>query len=541
MKKTMIVNKKFLPYPTNENGKPVFFTLWEDGEMLLQFYTYLNFREPEVWHCCDMTRWMGKTITLEIDMEDMTQEEFDSICLADTFPGYEDAYDHPERPQFHFSFLRGVLNDPNAMFYYDGVYHVFLQHQPYTNEWGDWKECCNFSWGHIVSTDLLHWKELPDGIIPDEMGPAFSGNGVVDTDNISGLKDGEHAPILLYYTAAGGKALRSMHLKHTQCLMYSTDGAKTFRKYEHNPIVQNFYLGNRDPKVFYHEKTGKWVMVIFHDADGNKYLVLTGDDLLHFELVSELDFGERECPNLFEIEVQGENRKQLMFSGVHGIYMAVDFDGTNLIPQSPKRSINQGGVYQAMQLMSLPDGRLLSFYCYADYSRSAGFTNCMGIPNELTLYHEGDEYILHTWPLKEIEKLYEKRDKYTDIVLKEQESPVCIPGYELMDIELTLEVDTCFEMMIHGVKVQLDGVAKELTISPAGNGREKTILKDTSSCHLRIFSDRGLMCLYEANNHVIMPMQVSQSRMGHIEMIGSNVRVHSMEVRKMQSIWRQSE
>ena len=171
-------------------------------------------------------------------------------------------------------------------------------------------------------------------------------------------------------------------------------------------------------------------MVIFHDAAGNKYLVLTGDDLIHWELVSELEFGERECPNLFELEVQGENRKQMMFSGVHGLYMAVEFDGRNIIPVSPRRSINQGGIHQAMQLMPLPDGRQLSFYCRGAYSRTGGFSNCLGVPNEVTLYHEGDEYILHMWPMKEIEQLHETCDAYKAITVTKDEV-LQIPGYEL--------------------------------------------------------------------------------------------------------------
>ena len=536
MKKTLIVDKHFLPYPTNETGRPVWFTLWEGDEILLKFYTYLNFRQPDVWHYCDMSRWMGKTITLEIEMPEMTQEEFDSIVLAETFPGYEDIYHHEDRPQFHFTFKRGVLSDPNGLFYYNGVYHFFAQHQPYTNEYGDWQELCNFGWGHAVSTDLVHWTELPDEFIPDEMGPVFSGNSVIDTGNVSGLKQGEDDPILIYYTAAGGKALRTMHLQHTQCLAYSTDGGKTFKKYEGNPIVPNFYPGNRDPKVFYHEKTGKWVMVIFHDADGNKYLVLTGDDLIHFDLVSELDFGERECPNLFEIEVQGENRKQMMFSGVHGLYMAVDFDGKNIIPISPKRSIKQGGIYQAMQLMPLPDGRLLSFYCYGYYRKHSGFTNCLGIPNELSLYHEGDEYILHTWPMREIEQLYACRDQYADISLAEGEEH-SVHGYELMDIELKADAGEMLEITVQGVKVRIDGKNNELTVSPAGNGVENATLKTVDGCHLRLLSDRNMLCVYEASNHIVMPLQVEQKSSDKIILNGAGAHIHFMEVRRMNSMW----
>ena len=538
MKKQINVNKPFLPYPTNEKGTPIWFTLWEGDRILFKFYTFLNFREPVIWHYCDMTRWMGKILTLEIEMPEMTQEEFDTICPADTFPGYEEIYSNADRPQFHFTFRRGILNDPNALFYYNGVYHMFVQHQPYTNDWGDWQELCNFGWGHAVSTDLVHWKELPDEFIPDELGPAFSGTGFVDVDNVSGLQQGEDAPILIYFTAAGGKGIRTMHLKHTQCLAYSLDGGKTFQKYAGNPIVPNYDIGNRDPKVLYHKETGKWLMLIYTDNE-EKYLILTSDDLFHFTLTSEYKWenGEHECPNMFEVPVEGENRKQMLLSGVTGTYMAVDFDGQKIYPLTQPRTIHQGGSYQAMQIMPLPDGRLLSFYCYHYNRVNAGFSNCIGVPNELSLYHEGDAYILHTTPIRELEQLYVRRNHYSAFSLTVAEGEIHLPGAQLLDIELTVDAGQEFVLLVQGVSIRIDGRTSELSVSPTVKGTETTTVRDTKNCRLRLLSDRNLLCLYEENSHIIMPMQVHQVPSSDIVLRGDGAWIDTLEVRELSGIW----
>ena len=536
MKKQLLVDKSMLPYPTKEGGTPVWFTLWEGDRILFKFYTFLNFKTPEVWHYCDMTRWTGKTVTLEVECDGMTEEEFASLQLADTFPGYEEIYTNPLRPQLHFSFKRGILNDPNALFYCGGVYHMFLQHQPYTNDWGDWQELCNFGWGHAVSTDLCHWQELSDALWPDELGPAFSGTGLEDVHNVSGLQQGEQPPLLIYYTAAGGKGIRTMHLKHTQCLAYSVDGGRTFRKYAGNPIVPNYDIGNRDPKVFYHEKTGKWLMLLYTDHD-EKYLILTSDDLLHFTLTSEYKWtnGEHECPNLFELPVEGENRRQMILSGVTGTYMAVEFDGTAIRSLSEPRSIHQGGSYQAMQLMPLPDGRQLSFYCYHYNRESSGFSNCCGVPNELTLYHENGTYYLHCWPMRELEHLYTSRTPMQEEYLDGWKTLACD---ELLDIELEADAGQRLELEVRGVRVTVDGKTGELTVPPVTvGGAARTVLRDPHRCHLRLLSDRGLLCLYEKNSHLIMPLQVDQTEDMTLRVYGRGAHVTGGEIRTLSSLW----
>jgi fructan beta-fructosidase len=191
-------------------------------------------------------------------------------------------YREPLRPQFHFSARRGWNNDPNGLSFYEGEYHLFFQHNPYGWGWG------KMHWGHATSRDLLRWTEHGDLLFPDAMGPMFSGSAVVDWKNSTGFGAGAIPPLVPIYTAAGHPT--------TQCLAFSADG-RAFTKYNRNPILGQIAEGNRDPKVFWHEPTRRWVMVLYVgfpepgkvDADGRQarrdtIYILNSPDLKNWTL-----------------------------------------------------------------------------------------------------------------------------------------------------------------------------------------------------------------------------------------------------------------
>ena len=177
-------------------------------------------------------------------------------------------YQEELRPQFHFSPKTNWTNDPNGMVYYEGTYHLFFQHNPVGIDWG------NMTWGHAVSEDMVHWEELDDEIHPDKLGTIFSGTATIDWDNSAGLQEGDEKTIVAFYTYCGpceqfGKP--GGDEPFTQAMAYSTDGGKTFTKYSGNPILGNQTGGSdRDPKVFWHEPSGKWVMTLFLDYNSIK-------------------------------------------------------------------------------------------------------------------------------------------------------------------------------------------------------------------------------------------------------------------------------
>ena len=164
-------------------------------------------------------------------------------------------YDERYRPQFHFSPMKNWTNDPNGMMFYKGEYHLFFQHNPSGKNWG------NMTWGHAVSPDMFHWTQLDHAIHPDKLGTIFSGSGVVDEDNTAGFQKGKEKTLVCIFTSAGNP--------FTQSIAYSNDRGRTWAKYAGNPVLRHIAGDNRDPKVFWHAASKKWIMALF--LDGNTY------------------------------------------------------------------------------------------------------------------------------------------------------------------------------------------------------------------------------------------------------------------------------
>jgi fructan beta-fructosidase len=246
-------------------------------------------------------------------------------------------YEEPFRPQFHFTPPKNWMNDPNGPVYYQGEYHVFYQFNPFGNEWG------HMSWGHAVSPDLIHWRNLPVAI-PEQNGVMiFSGSAVVDRNNSSGLCTGSGLPgpscLVAIYTGYNGKV-------QNQNLAYSHDRGRIWTKYSGNPILDLHRANFRDPKVFWYRPGRKWVMVVAL-SDQHQVRFYASEDLIHWAFMS--DFGPAgatggvwECPDLFELPVEnrpGERRWVLSVNvnpgsiagGSGDQYFVGEFDGSKFM------------------------------------------------------------------------------------------------------------------------------------------------------------------------------------------------------------------
>ena len=201
------------------------------------------------------------------------------------------------RPRYHYTPRRNWMNDPNGLVWFEGEYHLFYQYNPQGNDWG------HISWGHAVSTDLLHWHELPVAIGEGEA-MIFSGSAIVDHDNLSGLGDGRAPPILAYYTEHFPEPGRL----ERQSLSYSLDHGRTFTPYAGNPVIDIGSPQFRDPKVFYHPQTDAWFLVVAlsHDHCVQFY---RSNDLLNWSLVSTFGpagstTGQWECADLLFCRIE---------------------------------------------------------------------------------------------------------------------------------------------------------------------------------------------------------------------------------------------
>lgn len=307
------------------------------------------------------------------------------------------------RPAFHFSPATGWMNDPNGLVYDDGVYHLFFQHYPDDNIWGP------MHWGHATSRDLLTWEEQTVALFPDDLGMIFSGSIVIDNDNSSGLSRNGRTPWIALFThheMAGEKA-GSERYQH-QSIAVSHDKGQIWEKYAGNPVIPNPGIKNfRDPKVFWHEETRRWIMVL---AGGDRILFYVSANLLDWELASELtsfDVAEGnvlECPDLIRFDLNGKSRWVLLVSvytggpnggsGTH--YVVGDFDGRQFMPEHQDiRWLDYGpDNYAGVSFHNAPGqesgkGPLLigwmSNWAYAQVVPTHPWRSAMTLPRELEL------------------------------------------------------------------------------------------------------------------------------------------------------------
>ncbi|MCI7764205.1 MAG: glycoside hydrolase family 32 protein [Bacteroidales bacterium] len=228
------------------------------------------------------------------------------------------------RPQIHYTPAKNWINDPNGMIYLDGTYHLYYQYNPQGNGWG------NLSWGHATSTDMLHWEEQPVALQPDALGMIFSGSAVCDKDNTAGF--GANAIVALYTSASAAQQ---------QSIAYSHDGGKTFTTYEGNPVIKNNDDNLRDPKVFWHEESKKWIMSLAKGWAGGME-IWSSPDLKRWTKESEFILNltgrpsfQWECPDLIPFEYNGKRKWVLIVSvnpcgpvlGSGTMYFVGDFDG----------------------------------------------------------------------------------------------------------------------------------------------------------------------------------------------------------------------
>ena len=331
-------------------------------------------------------------------------------------------YQEKHRPQFHFTPAANWMNDPNGMFYNEGKYHLFYQYFPDSTVWGP------MHWGHAESIDMLHWEHLPIGLYPDSIGCIFSGGAVVDINNTSKLGTKDNPPIVATFTHhdfVGEKAKSNDFQK--QSIAYSLDGGYEWTKYKGNPVIPNSekIKDFRDPKVVWHEPSKKWILVL---AAYDKVKFYASPNLTDWEFIS--DFGIEgdnrlwECPDLFPMRVEGTNeykwvlivsiQKEAPNDGTATSYFIGEFDGTTFKSDIKNQKWLDWGTdnYAFVTWNNVPktDGRILgigwmSNWQYAQIVPTETWRSTMTLPRELNLVKSGNNYALHSLPVKEFQAL----------------------------------------------------------------------------------------------------------------------------------------
>ncbi len=435
-------------------------------------------------------------------------------------------YNQQHRPQFHFSPEEKWMNDPNGMVFFNGEYHLFYQHHPFGTTWGP------MHWGHAVSKDLIHWEHLPIALHPDEHGAIFSGSAVVDWNDTTGFFDGE-AGLVAIYTSADHYP-DSDRPRQRQSLAYSKDNGRTWMKYEGNPVLSEEKITDyRDPKVFWHNQSNKWVMIL---ATGQSVTLYTSANLKEWEFASEFGRtagshdGVWECPDLFELPVDGEandNRWVMLVSigdnpdfpeGSRTQYFVGQFDGRTFKNENSDDTIlwldfgrdNYAGV--SWSDLPKEDGRRIylgwmSNWRYANQVPTEEWRSAMTLPRELSLARTESGVRLVQKVVSEINSLREHTEVIQDLMVK-SDSPVTIDMLSpLMEVNAVFEKknSTSFGIIFKNAVqewtvIQYDAVSEKIMVDRRQAGIslfsesfpavQETMLKmEEGKIQLQIFMD----------------------------------------------------
>ena len=411
---------KYLILPIQESIDDAKIDVIVDNEIVKTFYARLAKSKADYTVPFDLRPYKGKKVELLVDTPQGRQgqrEAQSDVCwkLLETADSFDTTNREKYRPAYHHTPLYGWMNDPNGMFYKDGQWHLYYQYNPYGSKWQ------NMTWGHSASTDLVNWTHLPLAIEPDGLGSIFSGSAVVDHNNTVGY--GEDAVIAMY-TSAGKSQVQS--------LAGSTDGGLTFEKFDGNPVLPNDSEA-RDPNMFWNEKTGEWNLILAHALD-KEMLIFTSPDMKKWTLQSAFgkgigaQDGVWECPDLFELPVEGSKAKKWVlvcninpggpFGGSATQYFIGDFDGKTFTADTDKNGRIQTkwmdygkDHYATVSWSNAPDNRRvmigwMSNWEYAADVPTTQFRSANTLPREMSLFKGSDGNIyLASAPVKELDAL----------------------------------------------------------------------------------------------------------------------------------------
>ncbi len=524
----LALDRRYLNFPVKNGAKKRRMSLSVDGVKAREFEIELADAAPDWWAFLDVSAFAGKKGVLRVDKLPEDSAGLKSIEAGDTIKDSGDLYREKHRPQFHFSTRRGWINDPNGLVFYQGEYHLYYQHNPYGWDWG------NMHWAHAVSTDLVQWRELPVAIYPKQFGDwAFSGSAVVDWKNTSGFKNGENDVLVAAYTSTG----------RGECIVYSNDRGRTWTEYDGNPVVKH---QGRDPRLFWHEPTRRWVMAVYTEPkeDGKTRQTIafhSSPDLKQWEYHSRED-GYYECPDMFELPVDGDasNRKWVL-TAANDDYAIGAFDGRKFTKESGKHRGNHGNCFYAAQTYSdIPaaDGRRIQIGWARVSHPAMPFNQMMAFPCELTLRTTPDGVRLCALPAKEIEKLHGKRHSVPGQPLPPGENPLAAVTGDLFHIRAEFALGDAIEVgfNLRGVPVSYDVKKQELIC------KDKTAplkLLD-GRLRLQVLVDRTSIEIYASDGLVYMPMGVipkDEDKSLGVFAKGSAATIRSLEVFELRSAW----
>jgi fructan beta-fructosidase len=435
----LLIKGRVARHATGEDSEELLWQNWEVKEF--------NGQDARIRIIDNSTGGWGHINVDNIIQTDQLRTRVDSSRLAE-YRQSPEYYRELYRPQFHFTPEINWMNDPNGLVYFEGEWHLLYQYNPFGNVWG------HMSWGHAVSKDLVHWEHLPLALPEEDGTMIFSGCVVVDKKNSSGFGEGSKPPLVAIYTGHRSD-------NQSQCLAYSNDRGRTWTKYAQNPVLDIGETNFRDPKVFWHTPTNRWIMVV---SMATKHYVqfYASADLKHWEHLS--DFGPAgapnvpnwECPDVFELPIEnhpGESRWVLevdigdnsVAGGSGGQYFVGTFDGSKFTCDEPRDHVHWvdygRDFYAAVSFSDVPqsDGRSIWIGWMNNWEThllpTHPWRSAQSLPRTLSLRETPAGLRLIQHPVAELKSLREKHFSEQDKVIDAQ-SPLSIPGLAGQRLEI---------------------------------------------------------------------------------------------------------
>lgn len=483
---------KYLMLPVQESNDDARIVVLVDGNIDRTVNVRLAKSKVDYFVPLDLTSYNGHDVLLNVittQNRSNIREAKDDACwknlsLTDTFDiSNREKY----RPAYHHTPLYGLMNDPNGMFYKDGVWHLYYQWNPYGSKWQ------NMTWGHSSSTDLVNWSHHPAAIEANGLGAVFSGSSVVDTENTAGF--GKNAVVALYTSA---------DLSQIQSIAHSVDHGHTFEIYPGNPVI-TLESEARDPNMFWDTANNRWVLSLAHALD-HEMLFFTSPDLKNWTLQSAFGKGKGaqdgvwECPDLFKLKVDGTDEEKWVlvcninpggpFGGSATQYFVGDFDGTTFKADTdadgniPTKWMDYGkDHYATVSWSGAPDNRRtligwMSNWQYAAEVPTLQYRSANTLPREAGLFKNADGQIyMSSAPSPELVNI---RDK--EIVKVNNKSA----GRKKRVFSLPVSNDGVCEILLDLDCRRADSV----DIRIANNADESVTLRYNSSDHTLSFDRR---------------------------------------------------
>lgn len=532
----LVIDQDYLLIPISNGAPKVKLEVAVAGRPVRRYDTELATDPEQVDWCAffNLSTYHGEPAQINASMA--TEDGFALIRTASRVPAAAENYDEPLRPQLRFSQLVGWINDPNGMVYLDGEWHLFFQHNPVGWAWG------NMTWGHAVSPDLVHWRQLPNVLFPTTTakGACFSGGAIVDKQNTGGWKTGDEDVLVVFLTDTGAG----------EALAYSNDNGRTFTWYEGNPVIRH---RGRDPKVIWYEYKsddapideaaarygGHWVMVVYdEDAEaGHNTAFYTSTDLKSWAHASNLT-GYYECPELFNLPVEGASgdTRWVTFAA-DGHYTIGRFDGRVFTPEhETKHRLHYGNFYASQLFSNAPDDRRVQIGWLSGIEfKQEAFNQAFSVPHVLSLRQAADGVRMFAAPAEELNSLRTSTQTAVAKRLADGEAFSLPVSGELFDIEMEVELRDA-------QSITLDACGNRFHYDVATKAWNKAATAvDDGHVTLRVLLDRSIVEAWGNEGAVVLSgLRKTVGSVSEVKVtsIGGDAKLVRLEIHELMSIWR---